>query len=127
MFGRQEREKRARATLRCSFCNKTDDEVRKLIAGPTVFICDECVDVCVDIIRDDAAASGTTSPEAPVPTGAPWPAKVWCALCRMPLVLEEALAIPERGVICGPCVAAVRATTLAADDGPTGVEDDGPS
>ncbi len=40
-------------TLRCSFCNKDQNDVRKLIAGPTVFICDECVDVCNDIIADD--------------------------------------------------------------------------
>jgi ATP-dependent Clp protease ATP-binding subunit ClpX len=39
--------------LRCSFCNKDQNEVRKLIAGPTVFICDECVEVCNDIIADD--------------------------------------------------------------------------
>ena len=39
--------------LRCSFCNKDQSDVRKLIAGPTVFICDECVEVCNDIIADD--------------------------------------------------------------------------
>src|ERR1041384_5545187 len=39
--------------LRCSFCNKDRNDVRKLIAGPTVFICDECVEVCNDIIADD--------------------------------------------------------------------------
>ena len=39
--------------LRCSFCNKDQNDVRKLIAGPTVFICDECVEVCKDIIADD--------------------------------------------------------------------------
>src|SRR5205807_9687605 len=39
--------------LRCSFCNKDQNDVRKLIAGPTVFIRDECVEVCNDIIADD--------------------------------------------------------------------------
>jgi ATP-dependent Clp protease ATP-binding subunit ClpX len=39
--------------LRCSFCNKSQNDVKKLIAGPTVFICDECVDVCNEIISDD--------------------------------------------------------------------------
>src|SRR5438552_18937316 len=43
-------------SMRCSFCQKTASEVRKLIAGPTVFICDECVEVCVDIIANDAKA-----------------------------------------------------------------------
>lgn len=42
-------------SLRCSFCNKSQSEVRKLIAGPTVFICDECVAVCQDIIDEDQA------------------------------------------------------------------------
>lgn len=40
-------------TLYCSFCGKSQHEVRKLIAGPTVFICDECVDLCTDIIQDE--------------------------------------------------------------------------
>jgi len=48
-------------TLRCSFCNKDQNDVRKLIAGPTVFICDECVDVCNDIIADDRRSEGRTS------------------------------------------------------------------
>ncbi len=39
--------------LRCSFCNKSQREVKKLIAGPTVFICDECVDICLDIIAEE--------------------------------------------------------------------------
>ena len=40
-------------TLFCSFCGKSQHEVRKLIAGPTVFICDECVELCMDIIRGE--------------------------------------------------------------------------
>src|SRR5438876_8397031 len=44
--------------LRCSFCNKDQNDVRKLIAGPTVFICDECVDVCNDIIAKLLQAAG---------------------------------------------------------------------
>ena len=39
--------------LRCSFCGKSQHEVRKLIAGPTVYICNECVEVCLDIIAED--------------------------------------------------------------------------
>jgi ATP-dependent Clp protease ATP-binding subunit ClpX len=46
--------------LRCSFCNKSQNDVKKLIAGPTVFICDECVDVCNEIIADDVAAAPAT-------------------------------------------------------------------
>ncbi|KLN61080.1 MULTISPECIES: ATP-dependent Clp protease ATP-binding subunit ClpX [Kiloniella] len=44
-------------TLYCSFCGKSQHEVRKLIAGPTVFICDECVELCMDIIREEHKSS----------------------------------------------------------------------
>jgi ATP-dependent Clp protease ATP-binding subunit ClpX len=46
----------AKSTLYCSFCGKSQHEVRKLIAGPTVFICDECVELCNDIIREETKA-----------------------------------------------------------------------
>src|SRR4029079_11101535 len=42
--------------LYCSFCGKSQHEVRKLIAGPSVFVCDECVELCNDIIREELAA-----------------------------------------------------------------------
>ena len=45
-------------TLYCSFCGKSQHEVRKLIAGPTVFICDECVELCMDIIREETKSAG---------------------------------------------------------------------
>lgn len=49
----KEKETDAKNTLYCSFCGKSQHEVRKLIAGPTVFICDECVELCMDIIREE--------------------------------------------------------------------------
>jgi ATP-dependent Clp protease ATP-binding subunit ClpX len=54
-------------TLYCSFCGKSQHEVRKLIAGPTVFICDECVELCMDIIREETKGAGLKSSEG-VPT-----------------------------------------------------------
>jgi len=48
-------------TLYCSFCGKSQHEVRKLIAGPTVFICDECVELCMDIIREETKTTGLKS------------------------------------------------------------------
>ena len=54
-------------TLYCSFCGKSQHEVKKLIAGPTVFICDECVELCMDIIREENKAAGFKSKEG-VPT-----------------------------------------------------------
>ena len=53
--------------LRCSFCNKDQNDVRKLIAGPTVFICDECVEVCNDIIADDNKFDRGTRSSLPMP------------------------------------------------------------
>ena len=53
--------------LRCSFCNKDQNDVRKLIAGPTVFICDECVEVCNDIIADDNRESRSVRSTLPSP------------------------------------------------------------
>jgi ATP-dependent Clp protease ATP-binding subunit ClpX len=52
--------------LRCSFCNKSQRDVKKLIAGPTVYICDECVDICLDIIAEDRVLE-TSTPETKLP------------------------------------------------------------
>ncbi len=57
----------AKNTLYCSFCGKSQHEVRKLIAGPTVFICDECVELCTDIIREESHSSRLSTQEG-VPT-----------------------------------------------------------
>ena len=55
--------------LYCSFCGKSQHEVKKLIAGPSVFICDECIELCNDIIRDEIAAepAGSSKRELPAP------------------------------------------------------------
>ena len=50
-----------RKQLRCSFCNKTQDQVRKLIAGPNVYICDECIDLCAEIIEEEFDTSENDS------------------------------------------------------------------
>ena len=57
----------SRNTLYCSFCGKSQHEVRKLIAGPTVFICDECVELCMDIIREEHKSTLVRSQDG-VPT-----------------------------------------------------------
>ncbi len=54
-------------TLHCSFCSKSQHEVRKLIAGPSVFVCDECVELCNVIIRDEITDDGTKTTQFPVP------------------------------------------------------------
>jgi ATP-dependent Clp protease ATP-binding subunit ClpX len=62
-------------TLYCSFCGKSQHEVRKLIAGPTVFICDECVELCMEIIREENKTSFMKSRE-----GVPSPSEIYKVL-----------------------------------------------
>jgi ATP-dependent Clp protease ATP-binding subunit ClpX len=57
MWWRKGVDRRARQVLRCSFCNKPQDEVSELIAGPSVFICNECVAVCNDVLTEIARAA----------------------------------------------------------------------
>ena len=58
--------------LYCSFCGKSQHEVKKLIAGPSVFICDECIELCNDIIRDevpsDTVDAKSTKSDLPIPS-----------------------------------------------------------
>ena len=62
----------AEKVLYCSFCGKSQHEVKKLIAGPSVFICDECIELCNDIIRDEVPAEGaaakTSKSDLPMPS-----------------------------------------------------------
>ena len=62
-------------TLYCSFCGKSQHEVRKLIAGPNVFICNECVELCMDIIREEDKTSIVRSGE-----GVPAPSEIMAVL-----------------------------------------------
>ena len=70
-------------TLYCSFCGKSQHEVRKLIAGPTVFICDECVELCMDIIREEHKSSRVKSRD-----GVPAPAEI-CEVLRDYVIGQE--------------------------------------
>ncbi|MFV0411401.1 MAG: ATP-dependent Clp protease ATP-binding subunit ClpX [Paracoccus sp. (in: a-proteobacteria)] len=72
-------------TLYCSFCGKSQHEVRKLIAGPTVFICDECVELCMDIIREETKSSGLKSGE-----GVPTPQEICAVLDDYVIGQEQA-------------------------------------
>ena len=62
-------------TLYCSFCGKSQHEVRKLIAGPTVFICDECVELCMDIIKEESKSQISKNDE-----GVPTPKEIFSIL-----------------------------------------------
>jgi len=107
--GERPRAEESGKTYTCSFCGKSQDEVRKLIAGPTVYICDECIDLCNDIIAEEVdheaqlegPASPVSSPNAPT----------WCRVCQLPKPAEEVVAVPALGVVCHRCVDMIRAAT----------------
>jgi hypothetical protein len=95
--------------LRCSFCNKDQNDVRKLIAGKSVCICDECVAVCVEIINDDPKMTGEAFEPPRLEPYTDWTARVKCALCGMPIPAAHALVIQERGPLCVGCVGEIEA------------------
>lgn len=111
--------------LRCSFCNKAQTDVQKLIAGPEVFICDECIGVCNDIIADDARfrrVRNDASIEPPATAAAPVEPTtriVTCSLCGMSLPWEEAVPVPERGILCPGCTGEIEAALAEKRDGST--------
>jgi hypothetical protein len=98
-------------TYRCSFCNRPQSEVRKLIAGPTAFICDECVEVCNDIIAYGSRfqASDDVEPPLPLPEGTPAGPAVRCALCGMLVPHGDVILVRERGALCLGCAGEVEA------------------
>src|SRR5213083_1041360 len=89
--------------LVCSFCGKSQNEVRKLIAGPTVSICDECIDLCNDIIADKGELQGTASAASSLRLAE------WCRVCRRRRAAPELVAVPDVGHVCHRCVDAIRA------------------
>jgi len=78
----------------CSFCGKTQDEVRKLIAGPSVYICDECIDLCNDIIAEEIAQEQTDPPE--------------CWICKGVDKGRELINVPRGVSLCRDCFHAMR-------------------
>src|ERR1700687_2545946 len=104
--------------LYCSFCGKSQHEVRKLIAGPSVFICDECIDLCNDIIREEATTdtgqkaqkSDLPSPHeiceildthviGPTGSGKPLLAQTLARLLNVPFVIADATTLTEAGYV----------------------------
>jgi hypothetical protein len=102
--------------LRCSFCNKPKEDVARLIAGPNVFICEECVEICNDIIADDRRVSkqagGHTAEREEVKR---WPNSIECALCRKAVPVEQSVVINKRGILCSNCVETVRTAHIISN------------
>jgi hypothetical protein len=93
------------AALVCSFCGKNQDEVRKLIAGPAVYICDECIDLCNDIIAEECndqqagteqATASEESTREPI-----------CAFCNEPRNPEKLVPIAAGMRFCTTCIQAI--------------------
>ena len=102
--------------LRCSFCNKSQAQVRTLIAGPGVFICDECVDICVDILDPAIGGMVQASVQNALLTveGALNAPVLRCSLCRLPAPVHQLTLIPQRGTVCHACIDAIRQVTDSA-------------
>jgi bacterioferritin-associated ferredoxin len=101
---------------RCSFCSKTEQDVRKLIAGPTVYICEECVDLCNDILAEEFREKPKTEKKAPAHIDrVPASPLQGCLLCRLPKEAEDLTYIPDRGTICSACLDAIRAVIDESD------------
>lgn len=109
--------------LHCSFCNKSQRYVQKLIAGPRVFICDQCVGICNDILAPDAdfdhqisqameahvASVATHDSEEPVETTPPPTSPVYCSLCMVSIPADQTIPVEARGLLCLACCRAVAA------------------
>jgi len=100
--------------LECSFCRKTQNDVRKLVAGPDVFICNECVAICNDLMVEEArleeaalVADGNT-PNL-IPESSVSGPMIGCALCSIPMNRNHGLPILNRGVLCVGCLGEIEA------------------
>jgi hypothetical protein len=118
------KKKAADDLLHCSFCDKSQRDVKKLIAGPRVQICDECVDICVDVLSEDAKDAKPdvmAADEKNPPVGHGWspPGVVLrCALCRCATPPEHSLSVRNRGVVCAGCIGAVEAAIAERNESP---------
>ena len=106
---------------RCSFRNKKRFDVRTLVAGPTVYICDECIDICNDIMADDTApeAGGAALVEAAFLGKSLTGGLVRCRLCQVLFSRDECVAFPDRGWLCHGCVEMVRQQPALQRDPPS--------
>ena len=109
MFGRKKKSGPT-VVIRCSFCNKSQHDVKKMIAGPDVRICDECVDICMGILNEEQAGTPVEGHVEPAGRSYPEPsAFLLCGLCRGATPLEHSLAVRNRGIICAGCVGEIEA------------------
>jgi hypothetical protein len=88
--------------MRCSFCNKSQFEIERLVAARQATICDSCVRVCLEIVGPEPSSGSVTAPAKQVN----WPGGVYCSLCHGELE-DDAVAVEGCGLICTTCAARV--------------------
>jgi len=117
MWWRKKPVERQGKPLRCSFCNKGQYHVRELIKGRGVFICDECVEVCNDILAEAkrlSSSAGACPPRSDEPIR--WPNPIECALCHRAIRKDAGVVMADnRGTLCVDCVKSVASQALGGD------------
>jgi len=95
--------------LTCSFCGKNQKEVRKLIAGPSVHICDECVKLCGGIIAEELLEdSKSANPKSKKPAGDSKEERL-CGICMEPRETDELIFLPHAAYMCAGCLEELQA------------------
>jgi ClpX C4-type zinc finger len=92
----------------CSFCGKHQTEVRKLVAGPSVHICDECVELCKNIIAEDTE-SGEESEAKSAKAKAKAKENRLCGICMEPRETDELIFLPHAAYMCASCLEDIQA------------------
>ena len=87
----------------CSFCGKEQHEVKKLVAGPTVFICDECVELCRGIIAEERERDADRAAGSTLSDGNP-KAERLCGICMEPRETDELVFLPHAAYLCATCL-----------------------
>ena len=111
---RQEDASPAIEVLRCSFCNKSQRDVAKLVAGPAVQICDECIDICNKIVVENVVLQAE-NPDRASTSGDPLDTRpsADCRLCGKRTDSSQQLEVPKLGMVCVACASAVRAASFS--------------
>jgi hypothetical protein len=89
--------------LTCSFCGKNQQEVRKLIAGPSVHICDECVKLCSGIMAEELKAMQSNDPKSKKQVGNARDDRL-CGICMEPRETDELIFLPHAAYMCAGCL-----------------------
>ena len=108
--------KDAETTVSCSFCSKDQTKVRKVIAGPTSNICDECIELCNEILkgeREDQLLKGPDTPEVMPPEPGEL---IQCRVCGIYALGPDALRVQRRWPVCPTCIESVLALSVGAHD-----------